>query len=103
RLLRAADAFVLASLWEGFPNVVIEAMAAGLPVVATATGGVGEIIEQPLSGLIVKPGDAAALATAMAAMTAMERAMRTRMGRFARQTVAERFTLERTVAETERL
>lgn len=69
RLLAAADVFVLASTWEGNPLVVMEAMAAGLPVVATAVGCVPELVSAR-TGRLVAPGDVPALATAMAAMAA---------------------------------
>jgi len=62
RLLRAFDVLVLPSLWEGLPNVLIEGMASGVPIVATAVGGVPEIIQDGHTGILVKPGDPAALA-----------------------------------------
>jgi glycosyltransferase involved in cell wall biosynthesis len=65
RWLRAADAFVLASHNEGLPNVVLEAMACGLPVVATDVGGTGEAVFEGVSGLLVPPRDVEALAEAM--------------------------------------
>jgi glycosyltransferase involved in cell wall biosynthesis len=65
RLLNAADVFVLSSDWEGSPLSVMEAMAAGTPVVSTAVGGVPELIEEGESGLLVPPGDARALDGAM--------------------------------------
>lgn len=67
-VLSAADIFALASKWEGNPMAVMEAMAAGLPVVATATGGVPELIEQGINGLLVQPGDNGSLATALATL-----------------------------------
>jgi glycosyltransferase involved in cell wall biosynthesis len=63
RYLEAADALVLCSLSEGRPNVVLEAMAAGIVVVATAIQGVTEIIDDGKSGLLFEPDNAAALAT----------------------------------------
>jgi len=56
-LVATWDAFVLASLWEGLPNVVIEAQALGVPVVATDVGGVSELIENGKTGLLVAPRD----------------------------------------------
>jgi len=103
RLLRAADAFVLASLWEGFPNVVIEAMASGLPIIATRTGGVGEILDPPHSGFIVEPDDREEMTKAMSTLAAMDNRIRERMGLYAKQAVAERFTLERTLEQTDEL
>jgi glycosyltransferase involved in cell wall biosynthesis len=65
RWLQAADAFVLASHNEGLPNVVLEAMACGLPVVATDVGGTGEAVLEGVSGLLVPPRDVGSLAEAM--------------------------------------
>ena len=64
-LLAAADAVLLSSSWENFPHAVVEGLAAGTPVIATAVGGVGEIVEDGVNGLLVPPGDAAALAAAI--------------------------------------
>ena len=63
--LRQADAFVLNSTYEGLPHVVLEAMAAGTPVIATDAGGTGEVVEHEATGLLVPVGDAAALQTAV--------------------------------------
>jgi len=63
--LAASDVFVLASNWEGNPLAVIEAMAAGLPVVATAVGGVPELVESGQQGILVPPGDCVAFTDAM--------------------------------------
>jgi glycosyltransferase involved in cell wall biosynthesis len=64
--LRSLDAFVLSSVSEGCPNVLMEAMACGLPCVATRTGAVEELIEDRVSGLLVPWGDSRALARALA-------------------------------------
>jgi glycosyltransferase involved in cell wall biosynthesis len=64
-LLAAADIFALASDWEGLPLAVIEAMAAGLPVVASRVGGVPEIVEQGRTGLMVSPQNKRALVDAL--------------------------------------
>ena len=65
RCLGASDVFVLSSDWEGNPLAVMEAMAAGLPVACTGVGGVPELVETGRHGIVVPPGDAAALADAM--------------------------------------
>jgi glycosyltransferase involved in cell wall biosynthesis len=64
-LLRTADVFVLPSLYEGLPVSVLEAMAAGTPVVATAIAGTEEAVVHGESGLLVPPGDPAAIAAAI--------------------------------------
>jgi glycosyltransferase involved in cell wall biosynthesis len=64
-LLRAADLAVLSSRWENFPHVLVEALAVGTPVVATAVGGVPEIVRDGENGLLVPPGDPDALAAAI--------------------------------------
>ena len=63
--LRQADAFVLNSTYEGLPHVVLEAMSAGLPVIATNAGGTGEVVENEITGLLIPVGDEAALQTAI--------------------------------------
>lgn len=60
-----ADVFALPSRWEGLPRALVEALDAGLAVVASAVGGVGEVIEDGSTGLLVGPGDTAALAKAL--------------------------------------
>ncbi len=63
--MRLLDCMVLPSLTEGTPNAVLEALCLGIPVIATAVGGVPDLIAHESSGLLVPPGDPAALATAM--------------------------------------
>lgn len=63
--LAACDVFALSSDWEGMPNAVLEAMGAGLPVVATAAGGTPDVVLDGVTGLLVPPGDAGALAAAL--------------------------------------
>ncbi len=65
RLFRAADASLLSSAWENFPHTVVEALAVGCPVIATAVGGVPEVVRDGVNGLLVAPGDPAALASAL--------------------------------------
>jgi glycosyltransferase involved in cell wall biosynthesis len=64
-LFRGADAAILSSSWENFPHTVVEALAAGTPVLATRVGGVAEVVADGENGLLVRPGDAAALAAAI--------------------------------------
>jgi glycosyltransferase involved in cell wall biosynthesis len=60
-LFRAADAALLSSSWENFPHTVVEALAVGTPVIATRSGGVAEVVRDGENGLVVAPGDLAAL------------------------------------------
>ena len=62
-LFRAADASILSSSWENFPHTVVEALSAGTPVLATSVGGVAEVVQDGVNGLLVPPGDSAALAS----------------------------------------
>ncbi len=64
-LFAAADACVLSSSWENFPHTVVEALAVGTPVLATAAGGVPEVVTDGVNGLLVPVGDAPALAVAV--------------------------------------
>ena len=65
RLFRAADASLLPSAWENFPHTVVEALAVGCPVIATAVGGVPEVVRDGENGILVEPGDPTALAAAI--------------------------------------
>lgn len=96
--LRACDLFVLNSRYEGLPHVVLEAMAAGLPVVATAVGGTPELIENGLSGLLVSPGDTAGLRDALVRLLLDER-LRRRMVENARIRLAE-FSATKMIEQT---
>lgn len=63
--LAASDVFVLSSLWEGMPIALLEAMAAGCATVSTDVGGVGQVLQDAVTGLLVPPGDPPALAAAI--------------------------------------
>jgi glycosyltransferase involved in cell wall biosynthesis len=95
--LAASDAFVLGSNWEGNPLSVMEAMAAGLPVISTAVGGVPELVEAGRSGILVPPADAAALAEAMACLIANP-GERREMGKAAYSRAVTAFGLEQMAA-----
>ncbi|HXB70787.1 MAG TPA: glycosyltransferase [Candidatus Acidoferrales bacterium] len=94
--LAASDVFLLSSDWEGHPLGAMEAMACGLPVIATAVGGVPEVVESGLHGLLVPPGDAVALTGAMRFL--LERPQeRAAMAQASRRRAAADFSLERMV------
>jgi len=69
-LYRAADAAILSSAWENFPHSVVEALAVGTPVISTAVGGVAEVVEDGVNGLLVPAGDVEQLAQAIERLTA---------------------------------
>lgn len=93
QLLNALDAFVLPSLGEGLSNTLLEAMASGLPVVATRVGGTPEVVEDGQSGLLFAPRDVAAL-TGHLERLMKDNELRGRLGRAARTRVVTRFSLE---------
>lgn len=101
-ILAALDIFVLPSRWEGLPLVVLEAMAAGLPVVATAVGGTPEVVVDGVTGLLVPPRDPAALAQAITRLL-RNPDLRRKMGRAGRERVTEHFSVEQMVRKTESL
>jgi sugar transferase (PEP-CTERM/EpsH1 system associated) len=88
-VMRSLDLFALPSLAEGISNTVLEAMASGLPVVATATGGNNELVQPGKTGTLVPPGDAAALADALWEYLGDPGALRTQAGAARRQAVAD--------------
>jgi glycosyltransferase involved in cell wall biosynthesis len=87
RLFRAADGSLLSSSWENFPHTVVEALAVGTPVIATAVGGVPEIVKEGRNGLLVRPGDPAELAGAIRRFFEDD-ALRRRLGEAAAGSVA---------------
>mgnify|MGYP001040938267 CR=1 FL=1 len=101
-ILGALDVFVLPSLWEGMPNVVLEAMAAGLSVVATAVGGTPEVVVDGITGLLVPPYDSDALAEAINRLLC-DPDLRHRMGQAGRTRIEHHFSIEETVQRTEEL
>ena len=94
QLLRAADLFVLPSLWEGLSIALLEAMAAGLPVVATRVSGTDQVLRHGESGLVVEPRDEDALAKALQAVLD-DPALACALGARARATVEEEHSAER--------
>ena len=101
-ILAAADAFVLPSRSEAFPNGAMEAMAAGLPVVASAVGGLLDLVDHGRTGLLVPPDDAEALAAALRCLLD-DPARAIEMGRAAREEVRRRYSFDQMVESFEDL
>jgi glycosyltransferase involved in cell wall biosynthesis len=92
RFMQSLDIFVLPSLTEGTPNGIIEAMAYGLPVIATTVGGIPDLVVNE-TGMLVPPGDAEAVAQAMELLAGNPR-LREQMGRAARKRYEKLFNPE---------
>ena len=92
-LLAGCDVFAHPSLSDAFPTVLLEAMAAGLPIVASNVGGIPEIVEPEQTGLLVPAGDAGALTAALRRIL-RDRDTARRMGDRARSVARERFSIE---------
>jgi glycosyltransferase involved in cell wall biosynthesis len=101
-ILRRCHAACLPSLAEGLPNAVMEAMAAGLPVVATAVGGTPELVTPHETGLLAPAGDAEALGTMLLQLLRDPHAAAA-MGRRGRERIASEFSLARMAAAHERM
>ncbi|MEZ5501977.1 MAG: TIGR03088 family PEP-CTERM/XrtA system glycosyltransferase [Halioglobus sp.] len=96
QLLQTMDVFVLPSLGEGISNTVLEALASGLPVIATAVGGNIELVEEGFNGSLFPVADHLALADVLHSMLQKD-AERSRLGANARQRVCQQFDWDRTV------
>jgi glycosyltransferase involved in cell wall biosynthesis len=94
--LAASDCLVLPSYAEGLPMAILEAMAYGLPVIATRVGAIPEVVTDGREGLLVEPGDIPALATCLAKL-ASDAALRVRMGQAARQRAQTEYSLDKMV------
>ncbi|MBV8380709.1 MAG: TIGR03088 family PEP-CTERM/XrtA system glycosyltransferase [Paucibacter sp.] len=92
-VMRGLNAFVLPSLAEGISNTILEAMASGLPVIATDVGGNADLVEHEQSGLIVPAADAEALRVAMARLAA-DATLGRQMGRAGRARIERQFSLQ---------
>ena len=100
RLLTAFDFTILGSSEEGFPNALMESMASEVPVVSTRVGGVPELVEDGVDGLLVPYGELPAMAAAITWMIEHPQERR-RMGKAARRRIAEHFSTERMVTSTQ--
>lgn len=92
-ILAELDIFALSSIAEGMPGVVLEAMAAGLPVVATDVGGVGEVVSDGTTGLMVPAGNPAAMSQALSDYV-LDASLRVRHGGAGRRAAETRFSLD---------
>ncbi len=101
-VLSASDVFVLPTRWEGFCLAAAEAMAVGLPVVATNVAGLSEVVQDGVSGLLAKEGDLAGVLERLRRVLA-DPALRESLRKAGRERVAEKFTIQQNVLEHERL
>ena len=99
-LMEVFDVFALPSLWEAMPYTILEAMAAGVPVVASSVSGLGEFVQDGKQGLLVPPEDQDALAHAIVALGSNV-ARRAEMGSMARRRGYERYRVAQFVANVE--
>jgi glycosyltransferase involved in cell wall biosynthesis len=101
-ILAAADLFVMPSLSEGLPLALVEAMSASLPIVASDVGGIPEVVEREAEALLTPPGDAGAIAQALARLLPDD-ARRAALGAAARRRALRDFSVDRMVDAYERL
>ena len=99
-VLAALDIYVQPSRYEGMPNAVLEAMASGLPVVASAVGGIPEIVQDHVTGVLVPPQQVSILTAALKSFL-MDANTRMRFGRAGREFIRQYYPLTETVAKTE--
>jgi len=99
-LLAKSDAFVLSSDWEGMPLTILEAMAAGKPVVSTSVGAVPEIVMNGITGILVSPQDSKLFSDGLLKLT-KDTGLCAKMGNSGRQRVLEQYDISRTAREYE--
>jgi len=92
-ILRSSDIFVLPSIYEGLPNVVLEAMASGLPVVASGVGGIPEAVENGKTGFLFPAGDSLRLKQALSPLI-QDKKLRQKMGEAGRRRVENSFSID---------
>jgi len=97
-VLRACDVFVLPSIAEGLPGALLEAMATGVPVIASRVGGVPEILNSPDVGTMVSPSSVDELANAMERLYNVDEVERNATGKILRERVLAEFTKEKMIS-----
>jgi glycosyltransferase involved in cell wall biosynthesis len=102
-IMSAADGYVMSSAWEGMPIVLLEAGAAGLPIVATRVGGNEEVVLDEASGFLVPPRDHEALGLAMARLMELPEERRSAMGERGREHIRTRYGLSQVADRWEAL
>jgi len=100
-LLQASDFFVFSSNWEGLPLVVLEAMSAGLPIVSTKVGGIPEIVQDNVNGVLVEPGNQEMLVEAITKLLTDKQKL-VQMGRKSRE-LASQYDVKQTQQNYEQL
>ena len=95
RLVAALDVFVMPSLWEGLPIALLEAMASSRAVLCTRVGGIPDVVQDGVNGVLIDAGDVEALREGIESLLAQPQ-HRAELGREARATVIERFDITRT-------
>jgi glycosyltransferase involved in cell wall biosynthesis len=98
--LHAFDIYTLPSVKEGFPYAILEAMQAGLPIVATKVGGIPEMIEDQSNGILVQSADSDALAQAIIALL-KNKSLAEKFGCQAKNDFENSFSLEKMIKQTE--
>jgi glycosyltransferase involved in cell wall biosynthesis len=94
-ILKAYDVFVFPSIAEGLPGALLEAMATGIPVIASRVGGVPEILNNPELGMMISPSSVGELTTAMERLGNINEVERNGIGDLLRERVLEEFTKEK--------
>ncbi|MBZ9577972.1 glycosyltransferase family 4 protein [Patescibacteria group bacterium] len=102
QILSILDVFMLTSLWEGSPIVLLEAMASAVPIVATSTGGAQEIIRNGINGFLVSPGNIQTMAQRAAALL-KNKALARKMGREGKRLLGPSFEVEHMVERIDKL
>ena len=103
QVMSAADGYVMSSAWEGMPMVLLEAAAAGLPIVTTRVGGNHEVVRDGESGFVVPPRDHEALGRAMLQLMELSETERRSMGDRGREIIRVHYGLNRVVERWEEL